>query len=441
MSNKSESRGIHVSSGPGIVAHLSNLTAYAVGDETLLNELLVHLNALADAPWHEIVRTLTAGITEADYDAHPHLACVCVEDDRVAALVFGDTVLSVTIDGVETTLNGRDSSTWIDVALHGSVERVHAGRQSESTIVGVLRDGVIPAGGFLLDTSGPMPASGRWAEIAERQDASYPPIPTPEPVPAQATEPDPALTSEVDEPIDDSTESEPMTGMFARIDELHRVVDTVTANEPAAPTDDQGDDSDEWVEAMGAGPETEDPLPPPFPATEPLDSPRPTATLAPARPQLRGVLCPVGHLTSIDDATCRTCGAQTDSEAEIINGDRPVLGLLTFDDEAVLSVDRPAAIGSNVPAGYEINGEPATVVRLDDGVGGVSELQLEVRLVGWDLEIVDMDSDNGTYTILRGERQTRTRLRSGQSVIMQPGMTVETGGRSFTYTIGQTPLP
>ena len=437
MSSKTESRGIHVSSGPGIVAHLPNLTAYAVGDETLLNELLVRLNALADAPWHEIVRTLTAGITEADYDAHPHLACICVEDDRVAALVFGDTVLSVTIDGVETTLNGCDSSTWIDVALHGSVERAHAGRQSESAVVGVLRDGVVPAGGFLLDTSGPMPASGRWAEIAERHVAAYPPVPLPEPEPAEETEPEPASTDAVEEDSD----AGPLTGMFARIDELHRVADSVTTDETTAPTEDERDDSDEELVQDSMTPETVDEPPPPLPTTEPLTSPRPTATLAPARPQLSGVLCPVGHLTSSDDPTCRTCGAQTDPDAEIINGDRPVLGLLTFDDVAVLSVDRPAAIGSNVPAGYEIDGEPATVVRLDDGVGGVSELQLEVRLVGWDLEIADMNSENGTYTILRGERQTRTRLRSGQAVIMQPGMTIETGGRNFTYTVGQTPLP
>lgn len=440
MSSKPESRGIHVSSGPGIVAHLPNLTAYAVGDETQLNELLVRLNALADAPWHEIVRTLTAGITEADYDAHPHLACISVEDDRVAALVFGDTVLSVTIDGAETTLNGCDSSTWIDVALHGSVERIHAGHQSESTIVGVLRDGVIPAGGFLLDTSGPMPASGRWAEIAERQAAARPQTPTPERAPAEATEPDSVSTEQVEEPSDDAIDSGPLTGMFARIDELHQVADTATEAEPAVQTEGHGDDTNE-VASDDVSPETTDELPPPVPATDPLAAPRPTATLALARPQLRGIRCPLGHLTSVDDTTCRTCGAQTETDAEIVDGDRPVLGLLTFDDGAVLSVDRPAAIGSNVPAGYEIDGEPATIVRLDDGLSGVSELQVEVRLIGWDLEIVDMNSENGTYTILRGERQTRTRLRSGQAVIMQPGMTVETGGRNFTYTVGQTPLP
>jgi hypothetical protein len=429
MSSKPESRGIHVSSGPGIVAHLPNLTAYAVGDETLLNELLVRLNALADAPWHEIVRTLTAGITDADYDAHPHLACVSVEDDRVAALVFGDTVLSVTIDGTETTLNGSDSSTWIDVAIHGSVERIHAGHQSESTIVGVLRDGVIPAGGFLLDTSGPMPASGRWAEIAERRAS------------AQAQAPDPTSNEDVDEPSDDTTESGPLTGMFARIDELHQVADRVTKAEADPRTEVHGDDTNEQPASSDVSLETANEIPPPVPATEPHAVPRPTATLARARPQLRGILCPAGHLTSVDDATCRTCGAQPETDTEIVNGDRPVLGLLTFDDGAVLAVDRPAAIGSNVPAGYEIDGEPATIVRLDDGLGGVSELQVEVRLVGWDLEIVDMNSENGTYTILRGERQTRTRLRSAQAVIMQPGMTVETGGRNFTYTVGQTPLP
>ena len=441
MSSKPESRGIHVSSGPGIVAHLPNLTAYAVGDETLLNELLVRLNALAEAPWHEIVRTLTAGITEADYDAHPHLACISVEDDRVAALVFGDTVLSVTIDGAETTLNGCDSSTWIDVALHGSAERIHAGHQSESTIVGVLRDGVIPAGGFLLDTSGPMPASGRWAEIAERQTAAQPQTSAPELAAAGATEPEPASTEEVEKSIDDATESGPLTGMFAHIEGLHRAVDMATEAEPAVQKEGHGDDANDQLASHDVSLETANALPPPIPATEKLAASRPTATLAPARPQLSGILCPVGHLTSVDDATCRTCGAPTEADTKIIDGDRPVLGLLTFDDGAVLSVDRPAAIGSNVPAGYEIDGEPATIVRLDDGLGGVSDLQVEVRLVGWDLEIVDMNSENGTYTILRGERQTRTRLRSGQAVIMQPGMTVETGGRNFTYTVGETPLP
>jgi hypothetical protein len=80
-------------------------------------------------------------------------------------------------------------------------------------------------------------------------------------------------------------------------------------------------------------------------------------------------------------------------------------------------------------------------VRLDDGSGGVSAVQVEIRTVGWDVEIHDMNSENGTYTILLGERQTRTRLRAGQSVLLQQNMMVEVGSRRFTYTVGSASSP
>lgn len=461
MSVDHRARGIHVSSGEGIVAHLPNLTAFAKGDESQLNELLVRLNALADAPWHEVVRTLTAGIAESNFDAHPDVACVSIGEDRVAALVFGDTTLSVTTDGTEHTLNGCDSSTWIDVAIHGVVGQVRAGQQSDSIIVGVLRDGVVPAGGFLLDTAGPMPSSGRWIDSNEDKStaaAAPPPVPSEETVatesaatngsdetPVAPTESAPSLEDEYD------AEARRLKGMFARLDERHRE-DPLNGLDEFARDDDvpdaQGEKSVEEASHTGEfGGSSEDELPAAneeasvTPAAEtppeiPTAGSPSTTTLAPARPQLRGVLCPDGHLTNGDDLKCRSCGLAVDSDAEMIMGNRPILGQLTFDDGAVLAVDRPAAIGSDVPQGYEIDGEPATVVRLDDGLGGVSPVQVEVRTVGWDVEIHDMNSENGTYTILHGERQTRTRLRAGQSVSLQDGMMVEVGSRNFTYSIG-----
>ncbi len=468
MSVDHRARGIHVSSGEGIVAHLPNLTAFAKGDESQLNELLVRLNALAEAPWHEVVRTLTAGIAESNFDAHPDVACVSIGEDRVAALVFGDTTLSVTTDDTEHTLNGCDSSTWIDVAIHGVVGQVRAGRQSDSIIVGVLRDGVVPAGGFLLDTTGPMPSSGRWIDSSENKStaaAEPPPVPSAEAVAtesADTVEPDAAPVAPTDparsweEKYD--AEARRLKGMFARLDERHRedplngLDDLASDNGDLASDDDApdagGENPSEGSSHVGEfGPSGDDDVradneessaipdaetPPEIPTAA---SPS-TTTLAPARPQLRGVLCPDGHLTNGDDLKCRTCGLAVDPDAEMIMGNRPILGQLTFDDGAVLSVDRPAAIGSDVPQGYEIDGEPATVVRLDDGVGGVSPVQVEVRTVGWDVEIHDMNSENGTYTILHGERQTRTRLRAGQSVSLQDGMMVEVGSRNFTYSIG-----
>ena len=474
-----ETRGVHVSAGDGIVAHVENLTAYAAGDEGRLNELLVRINALAGAPWQEIVRTLTADIAQADYNEHPRLACVSVEQDRVAALVFGDTSLSITIDGAETVLDGRDSSTWIDVALRGSVERIHAGTQSESAVVGVLRDGVIPAGGFLLDTEGPMPASGRWSEMASAAaEAAEPEATTPESPPAQGSAPvaepeakhaapapaeapapvapvadtpepapaspapvaeaQPASEAPVDQAANDSMSDAPTPkaarGMFARIEELGRKDAVPTPTNASDPSEPRLFGSSPFPpEGTNGAPTNNAPAPT---TAAPSPEPSQTATLAPERPQIRGVLCPAGHLTAPNETTCRTCHTHIAADAATVSGDRPVLGVLTFDDGAVLNIDRPAAIGSNVPTGYAVETEPATIVRLDDGAGGVSDVQVEVRLSGWTVEIVDMQSANGTYTSLNGERQTRTKLRPGQRVALQHDMTIETGGRSFVFTSG-----
>jgi hypothetical protein len=521
MSVDREVRGVHISEGDGIVAHVKNLTAHATGDETRLNELLVQLNALADAPWQEIVRTLTAGIAEAGYDDHPHLACVSVDDDRVAALVFGDIALSITIAGAETILDGRDSSTWIDVSLRGQVDRVHAGTQSESTVVGVLRDGVVPAGGFLLDTSGPMPASRRWAEIAtlgqnEIQAVEAEPEvenldDEPESVEPEGLEPE--AVEDVFEHVEDEvepveaeavfgdTEAQADVGvksqifdhelesddLFADVDPREQAAAEPAVIEPASAeqssTDTQGEEADLPTAAPAArgmfarideygrqdsGLTVEELKGPSVPRlfgsesafqsngdslandsdtrsthsfadstmTAESSATKSAPTLAPERPQLRGVLCPNEHLTAPHESNCRTCGDSIASDAQQATGNRPTMGTLTFDDGAVLTIDRPAAIGANVPTGYVVDDEPATIVRLDDGVGGVSDVQVEVRLSGWNIEIVDMQSTNGTYTMLRGERQTRTKLRAGQSVTMQPGMTIESGGRHFTFTLG-----
>ena len=461
-----EERGVHVSTGDGIVAHVHGLTAFAAGEEGRLNELLVRINALAGAPWQEIVRTLTADIAQADYNQHPRLACVSVEDDRVAALVFGDTTLSITIGGAETILDGRDSSTWIDVALRGQVDRIHAGTQSESAVVGVLRDGVVPAGGFLLDTTGPMPASGRWSEVPSTVGTTAPaiapataPAPAPAPTTAPAPDPDPAeqepdpvqpesvhpdpepageqpvaqdtATNELSQQDSDAQETSTppaARGMFARIEELGRKDTLALAQQESEQKSASAFDNALFPTSEAS--DTAEPNPAPDDASA-------AATLAPARPQLSGVLCPIGHLSAPTENTCRTCQASIAPDAGTVRGDRPILGTLTFDDGAVLNIDRPAVIGSNVPAGYTVDSEPATIVRLDDGVDGVSDVQLEVRLSGWAVEIVDMQSKNGTYTSLSGERQTRTKLRPGQQVALQHDMTIETGGRSFSFALGQ----
>lgn len=509
-------RGVHVASGSGVVAHLDGLTAFASGDEAQLNTLVVRLHALAGEPWTEVIRALTTEITTLGYDAHPNIACVSVESDRVMAFVFGESTLSLLIDGEETLLDGRDSSTWIDVTLHSAVTRVMAGTQSESAIVGVLREGVVPASGFMLDVEGPMPASSRWHEHmpvravepqAEELPASAPVaaaepalveeaaeaqvthaveestnIPTPEPAPVVAEAQPVVPIAEVEsaaelEPAETAAplpapEVEAVSvshvvpttgvaigaadiaaaGLFARLDERMPAAEEIASSDDAPvdiPVDetediassasvfDNPDLIDGQQEEASVVPVDHIAQPEVAPAA-PLE-PAPIASLTQTRPQIRGIRCEAGHLTKPDGSPCITCGARIDPHATEELGDRPVLGRLTFDDGAELQIERPAAIGSDVPMGYTVDDEPATVVRLDDGAGGIDGVHLEVRLSGWNVNIADMNSTGGTYTMLGGERTTRTKLRSGQTMALQPGMTVEAGRRTFTYSVGPTP--
>lgn len=473
MALESANRGIQISTGDGIVAHFTNLTAFATGDPVRLNELLVRLNALAGSSWQEIVRTITAGISESDYVDHPNIACVSVDEHKVSAFVYGAVELTVVLDGETNVLNGTDSTTWIDVILRGNVSQVHAGERTESSIVGFLRDGAIPAGGFLLQTTGPLLAAGHWSSNGSsidedvETDTSNGSASTTEPSPqdprteqapddsppAETVQASPVETVQQSAELAETTQPEEapqpqeegvagVTGMFALLDQMGRTEDdefadlqtddletstpvpTETADEPI--TAERAPDSADTPTLQGAADARE---------RQGEAATTSTAILRKERPQLLGVHCPEGHFTAVE-STCRTCDEQIASKAKSSKQTRPVLGHLVFDDGAVLEVDRPAVIGSNVPTGYTVNDEPTTIVRLDDGHDGVSDVQLEVHCSGWNVEVVDMQSRNGTYTMQRGKRQTRTRLRSGQAVVLLDGMIVETGTRTFTFGIG-----
>ena len=549
------SRGIHITPGSGIVAHLGQFMAYAEGDDDGLNQLVVRLNALAGAPWSEVVRTLTSDIAAAGYDNHPAMACAAIEDDRIGVLVFGDLSLSVTTDVERRTLDGRHSSTWIDLAVPGSTARVRCGEQSPSTVVGVLRDGVVSGGGFVFDLHGPIPAATRWdadetAEPAAEAPAPEAPIvaevadePTDADEPAadavatadaeaEATDVEQVETdSEIAEAVaeapevDEAQETEadveaddvPVSAESDADDEPEDVVDTETlngsifgvplqdeseggangdasdalladtslddaANAPSlgAEAADSGNDfpavsgifsrsesndiedaevvvesdpaprsADEVFATVGVDeptetgdaelgvPVTEEELPPPpVPGPNGLE-PAPQGSVAVATvPELRGVLCPNGHLTSIQDSHCRTCGLPIDPTGDIVVGSRPSLGTLTFDDGAQLQLTRPVVIGRGVPERYAIDAEPATTVLLDDVQGTISRVHLEVHLNGWDVEIIDMNSSSGTFTRSGDER---ARLRAEDPTAILPGTIVEVGQRSFTFSAG--PLP
>ena len=364
-------RGVHIAAGDGIVARIGGFVAYANGDATGLNQLVVRLNALADAPWPEIVRTITSDIVSAGYSAHPLLACATIEEDRVRALVFGDLQLLVVTDAHHQVLDGSESSTWIDVAVHGDATKLQCGEPEKTDLVGVLRDGVVPSGGFMFDANAPIPAAIAWGDIDEA------PL-------VDAIAVDDAAIEDIpvdDVPVEPSAEDK----LGAQPDLMPALVDV--ADEPTAA-------------------ETAD-----FRALHELVN-----SLERTR----------GTSPAVD---------RQHEPSYVITGERPSLGTLTFDDGASLELTRPVVIGRGVPERYAVDGEAATTVLLDDTQGMISNVHLEVRLVGSSVELVDKESETGTFLQI-AESGDRVRLESGVSTAIQPKTLVEVGQRSFTFTVG-----
>ncbi|MGI9607506.1 MAG: hypothetical protein ACR2P0_15355 [Acidimicrobiales bacterium] len=458
-------RGVHLAPGDGIVARVGSFVAFAQGDDDGLNQLVVRLNSLAAAEWSEVVRTITADIAAADFNGHPALACAHFAADRVSVLVYGEMTLTCATALEERRFDGSDSSTWIDLVVHGTPTRVHCGSRGESGLVGLLRDGVVPSGGFLFDPSVPFPAVVEWAGVpavtpAEAVDTSEPP-----PLPPSIPHDDHDDESATDEYVPDTEErleeilevleeiegetprlrlvptpdldhddnDDESSGLFTRLSDMHKT---------ASPTDGEPGENHLGLfeELADDGPTAEKGSIPAL--TDRVDGGSLAALVQTAEtttPQLHGVRCPNGHLNSIRDNHCRTCGEAPDADADIEIGNRPTIATITFDDGVVLPLDRPAVVGSGVPDSYEIGDEPATVVRLTDADDAIAAVQLEVHLVGWDVEVVDIDPAHSAYIRLAGETQSRTRLRPGQPTALPDGAEVEMGGRSFRLTIGPPP--
>ncbi len=437
--------GLHVSAGNGVVARLEHATVLVKGDERQQNKLVEQLDSLENAPWIQVIRAVTASITAAGFTGHPSVSCLAIEDETVSAFVFGTAQLSLIIDGSTTILDGRDSSTWIDMVFRGRLERAHAGSRAPVQQLGVLHKGIVLAGGFLYEPSAAAPAIEQWNRVvAEPHDR--PQAAETEPSGANNSE---APSAEVPQPSDDDA-VEDGTGMFVRLSQISPE-QQVAESELNTP-----------VHQLGAEPSIEPPsydvdttassaqiLPTPQVGknAEPADVEAAPAvreantavkTVWKERPKLKGVFCTNGHFTRHDMGECFVCGTLLDV-TDVVLAARPILGHLVFDDGAVLQIDRPVVVGADVPPGYAVDGEPTSIVRLDDGHNGVSDVQLEIRAVGWNLQLVDLATANGTYTLGAKGRHTRTRLRSGQKIVLRNGMLIEVGTRTFTFGVGPRP--
>ena len=116
---------------------------------------------------------------------------------------------------------------------------------------------------------------------------------------------------------------------------------------------------------------------------------------------VEGVLCARNHFNDPDVAYCRQCGigmVQQTRRTQL--GQRPPLGVLLLDDGTGFTLDRDYVLGREPVLDGDVAAGRARPLRVTDPEGTVGRVHLRVSLVGWQVEVKDLGSVNGSVIYL-----------------------------------------
>jgi FHA domain len=138
---------------------------------------------------------------------------------------------------------------------------------------------------------------------------------------------------------------------------------------------------------------------------------------------VKGVECSRGHFTDPDNFYCAVCGISMAQRTRVlVDGVRPPLGFLVFDDGMIYALDGDYVVGREPYHDARLE-QGARPLPLDDAAHTVSRVHAEVRLDGWHVHIVDRDSTNGTFIWddaaslwRRLDASDRERVRAGAKI-------------------------
>jgi hypothetical protein len=152
-------------------------------------------------------------------------------------------------------------------------------------------------------------------------------------------------------------------------------------------------------------------------------------------PTVTGVLCPAGHANPPQLTACRVCGHPLGT-LNPVSMRRPVLGVLVFSNGTEVVLDRSVIVG-RAPKAERVSGnEIPQLVTVPSPDQEISRNHLEVRLEGWHVVVVDLDSTNGTVVTLPGKAPER--LRAGEECPITPGTVVSVADEvTFEYKVDE----
>ena len=461
--------------GDGVVAHAGGLLLVCEGGDAV-EGLLAALRETASSGGDglALARRAAQALAGSMVADPPSCAVAGPCAGGVAVLVSGDAQASVTggPDG-PVELSGRSALTWTDRLVPGPVGRIElrlpgAGLPSPHAR---LDGGVIGGGGLVCDFSEtapplapvvPDPLGGMAAGPVSPQPQTAPqPQPMAQSAPAQSMQPmaqqahaapaetaPPALPAEptpqqmtpapATSPGHDAMSGPsgghasppmPQTGQQAPPPPREAEMAGRGNGLPPEPVAGGGVGPNQPFESVLLLPGQDEPEDPPAApeSTEYMAEPEP-------RPMVYGVDCKNDHFNDPRVPYCAVCGIALVQRTLVpYKGPRPPLGVLLLDDGMTLRLDTDYLLGRDPERATEVvNGEarPAKVTSPD---GSVSRRHLRVKLDGWDVNLIDLGSVNGTQVQPPGDPNFYD-IPPNEPVAILPGTTVRIGvSRTMRY--------
>ncbi|MBE1584697.1 FHA domain-containing protein [Nonomuraea angiospora] len=467
--------------GNGLVAYAGGLLLVCDAGEAAADDLLDALRetAASGGDGRALARR-AAQVLAANMAGDPATCAVAGRvGEGVAVLVSGSAAATIATPGGETRLAGSDSLTWADRLVTGPVERVELSLPGAGTPHPAVRfdGGVVHGGGVVGDlterSSAPAPSRPLTSEMpataihleadlvpqppapVERPPyplADQPPVvpgPPSGPQSAPVLEQPPYLPSQ-DQPPYGPPQDQPPYGppqdqppyhtpqeqpapFFAPPQEqpppLPEPQQFPSYDEPPPPGNGVADQP--MPQHLGPPDHFDQPAPPllgpPDHFDHPGQPPQEQQQDHGDRPLVYGVDCKNDHFNDPRSPYCAVCGIALVQRTLVpYKGPRPSLGVLILDDGTALPLESDYLLGRDPERAPEVAGGTARPAKVTSPDGSVSRRHLRVALDGWDVNLVDLGSVNGTQIQPPGDPNFYD-IPPNEPVTIAPGTTVRVG--------------
>ncbi|UBU09601.1 FHA domain-containing protein [Nonomuraea gerenzanensis] len=463
--------------GTGLVAYEGGLLLVCDSAESAADALIEALRetAASGGDGRALARR-AAQVLAANMAADPATCAVAGPvGGGVAVLVSGSASAVIATSGGETRLAGSDSLTWADRLVNGPVERVELSLPGAGSPHPAVRfeGGIVHGGGLVGDFTGEftgrpaapaqprmltseLPATGFHLEAdliqqpqqqqQQQQPVERPPYPMPDqppiaPGPPSGPQPAPMEPPAYHTPQEPAPYLPPQEPAYQPLQEpayqaqeqpppLQEQQQFPSYDEPPASGNGVGDQ--QVPQHLGPPDHYDQPAPPVLGPPDPYDHPGPPPQEQQQgehgdRPLVYGVDCKNDHFNDPRVPYCAVCGIALVQRTLVpYKGPRPSLGVLILDDGTALPLESDYLLGRDPERAPEVAGGTARPAKVTSPDGSVSRRHLRVALDGWDVNLVDLGSVNGTQIQPPGDPNFYD-IPPNEPVTIAPGTTVRVG--------------